>query len=331
LAQTRGRGPSFVFVGSSRAGSSWFFEILREHPGIFVPPNKGTQFFSSFYNLGPDWYEGFFPAKAAGRITGEVCEHYLSSAEALARISEYRPDMRLICCIRNPYERALSAWRFFARNGLAQTSLSAEGARRPDLFSNGYCATQVGTLRRLFPADQVLVIPYDDLAQSPAAVTRRLYEFVGADPDFLPASLHRRVNGTARPRSRLLARLVHDVHMRTWGSSRWVSNTMGTIKRFSPMRQLVTWLLYEEQAQTTDWHAYLAEFPPSVTARYEAEISAVETMLGRSFPRWHAPADQCRAAPEALPITEPILPATEPTGTPEESPHLADGPHAPLA
>lgn len=288
--------------------------------------------------MGPEWYEGFYPAKSAGRIRGEVCEHYLSSEEALERIRQYRPDVRMICCIRNPYERALSAWRFFARNGLAQPSLSAEGAVRPDIFSNGYYATQIGVMRRLFPAGQLLVIAYDDLAKSPAAVTRRLYEFVGADPDFVPSSLHRRVNGNARARSRLLARAVHDVHMRSWGSSRWVSNTIGTIKRFSPMRKLVTWMLYEEQAQSSDWYDYLAEFPPAVIARYEAEISAVETMLGRSFPQWHAPEGSRRAVPQALP---PGVPARGPDAASrrsadraaleEESPDLTNGRQAPLA
>jgi Sulfotransferase domain len=277
-------------VGSSRAGSSWFFEILREHPGIFVPPNKGTQFFSNFYHLGQDWYEDFFPAKSAGRIAGEVCEHYFSSPEALARIAEYRPDMRLICCVRNPYERALSAWRFFVRNGVAQPSLSAEGALRPDLFSNGYYATQLATVYRLFPSDQVLVMTYDDLATAPSTVARRLYAFVGANPDFVPASLHRRVNGNAQPRSRLLARMVHDLHMRSWGASRWVSNATGRIKRLAMARRLVTWLLYREQPQSTDWINYLDQFPDSVISRYEAEIAAVEKMLGRSFAHWHAPA-----------------------------------------
>lgn len=288
-AHRPGRGPSFIFVGASRAGSSWYFEALREHPQIFVPPNKGTLYFSSFYDLGLDWYEGFFPAKPAGRIVGEVCEHYLSSAAALTRIREYRPDLRLICCIRNPYERALSAWRFFIRNGVGQTSLSAEGARRPDIFSNGYYGTQLAAMRDLFPVEQILVIAYDDLVNSAATVTRGLYAFVGADPDYVPSTLHRRVNANARPRSRVLAHAVHNLHMHSWGSSRWLSNAVGMIKRLYPVRRLVTSLLYKEEQQSADWHAYLGEFPDEVIARYEAEITAVEKMLQRSFAHWHAP------------------------------------------
>lgn len=290
------RGPSFIFVGASRAGSSWFFEALREHPQIFVPPNKGTLYFSRFHELGVDWYEGFFPVKPTGRIIGEVCEHYLSSAEALARIRDYRPDVRLICCIRNPYERALSAWRFFIRNGVGQPSLSAEGAQRPDIFSNGYYATQLATMRELFPAEQMHVIAYDDLVMSAATVTRRLYEFVGADPNYVPSTLNRRVNANARPRSRVLAHVVHNLHMRSWGSSRWLSNAVGLIKRLQPVRRLVTSLLYKEDAPSSGWSAYLGEFPDSVIARYEAEISALEKMLQRSFAHWRAPIGGVRPA-----------------------------------
>jgi hypothetical protein len=291
-------------VGASRSGSSWFFEALREHPQIFVPPNKGTLYFSRFYDLGVAWYEGFFPAKPTGRIVGEVCEHYLSSAEALARIRDYRRDVRLICCIRNPYERALSAWRFFIRNGVGQPSLSAEGAQRPDIFSNGYYATQLTVMRELFPAEQILVIPYDDLVTSAATVARTLYEFVGADPDYVPSTLNRRINANARPRSRILAHVVHNLHMRSWGSSRWLSNAVGMIKRLRPVRRLVTSLLYREEPQSSAWFACLGEFPEGVVARYEAEISAVEKMLGRSLSHWHAPIGASRLTDgEAGPVT----------------------------
>ena len=53
-------GPAFIFIGPSKAGSSWFFEILHEHPQVFVPLNKATFFFSEYYAQGIAWYERFF-------------------------------------------------------------------------------------------------------------------------------------------------------------------------------------------------------------------------------------------------------------------------------
>jgi len=281
---------SFAFIGSCRAGSSWFFEILREHPQVVLPQNKGTLFFSNLYDMGVAWYEGFYPTRLDGRIAGEVCERYLSSPEALARIRGYRPDMRLICCIRNPYERAVSAWRFFVRNGVGMPSIAAEGILHPDIFRNGYYATQLGVARELFPEHQLLVIVFDDLARRPEAVARQVYAFIGADPDFVPSSLRRRVNGNAVPRSRSLARLVHDVHMRSWGRSRWASKAVGMLKRIRPLRRLVVTALYRDESRSADWADFIPAFPEEVVARYEQEIRALEKMLRRDLSHWHAPA-----------------------------------------
>jgi hypothetical protein len=284
-------GPSFLFIGAAKAGSNWFMEILWEHPSVFVPPNKGTRFFNRHYERGFSWYEGFFSRACDRRIAGEVCEDYLNNPEALARIHEYRPDMRLICCLRNPYERAVSSWRFFARNGLGQPTLTAQAERSPELFLNGHYHTQLQFARSLFRQEQILILLYDDLATQPEETARRVYEHIGVDPDFVPPSLYRRVNPGGRPRIPLLARIVHDIHMHSWGSSRIASNLIGLIKRARPVRGAVRALLYDERPETGasgSWREVLPEFPRQVVARYEQEISAIERLLGRDLSSWRA-------------------------------------------
>lgn len=287
----RNCGPSFLFIGTGRAGSTWFFEVLREHPEVFMPPNKGTFFFTKLYDSGIDWYEAFFPPNRTEKAAGESCEDYLSCPEALARIKAYRPEMRLICCLRNPYERALSAWHFFDRNGMACPTLSAQGECRQDLFYMGYYARHLEAARRLFPQNQLLVFLFEELAAVPEQVVQKLYSFVGVDPTFVPPSLRRIINPSGKPRSRLLARVVHNVHMRSWGSSRVGSNLVGTIKQIRPVRNLVKALLYRERPAIEDWVYHLTEFPAEVIVRYEQEITALENMLGQDLSHWHAPSD----------------------------------------
>ena len=256
-----------------------------------MPPNKGTFFFTKLYDRGVDWYEAFFPPNRIEKAAGESCEDYLSCPEALARIKAYRPDMRLICCLRNPYERALSAWHFFDRNGMGCPTLSAQGERRPDLFYMGYYARHLEAVRRLFPQNQVLVFLFEELALAPEQVVRKLYSFVGVDPAFVPPSLRRIINPNGKPRSRLLARVVHNVHMRSWGGSRVASNPIGTIKQIRPVRNLVKALLYRERPAIEDWVCHLTKFPADVIACYEQEITALENLLGQDLSRWHAPSN----------------------------------------
>ena len=290
-AQKFSRGPSFMFIGAAKAGSTWFAEILREHPEVFLPPNRSTYFFSSVYDMGIEWYEGFFPVNNDGCISGEVCHDYLISAEALTRIKEYKPGMRLVCCLRNPYERAISAWHFYARNGLDHPTLAAHAFPSPGIFDHGYYATHLQVVRSLFSESQVLIFLFEELYRNADDVVRRLYEFIGVDPNFVPRSLHVRVNGNSRPRSRVLANLVHTIHMKSWGRSRMASNVVGRVKQIRPIRKLVTGALYKEERKAMKTVDYFAEFPDEIVARYEREIDALERMLGRDLSDWRAPVD----------------------------------------
>ena len=264
-------------------------EILREHPGVFVPPNKGTAFFTRFYAQGIDWYERFFAGATREQVVGEICEEYLSSPEALRRIREYRPGMRLICCLRNPYERAISAWRFYGRNGCQQPTLVAQAERNPQVFFYGYYGTQLQAMRSLFPDDQILIFLFEELSSDARGVARRLYEFIGANPEFAPHSLHQRVNVNGRARWRALALIVHKIQVRTWGPSRMFSNLVGYLKSVRPLRRAVRAILYDERERWSDWRAQLAEFPDHIVARYEREISTLERILDRDLSGWRAP------------------------------------------
>jgi len=295
-------GPSFLFIGPSKAGSSWFYEILREHPQVFVPSNKTTFFFSDYYAQGIDWYEKFFSGDLHQRAAGEVCHDYLASPEALRRIQKYRSDMRLVCCLRNPYSRALSSWRFFGRNGMDEPTLAAQGEHNPSVFDQGNYATQLALVNSLFPRRQLLIFFFEEMVSAPESIVRRLYEFIGVDARFVPPSLYRRVNVNAKPRSRPLARMVQYIHEQSWKRSRNLSNLIGGLKRVPPLRRFVRYALYKEPQSSTDWREYLWQFPEHVILRYEDEISALEKVLGRDLTEWHAlPVERANQCPTQSP------------------------------
>lgn len=278
--------------------------MLREHPGVFIPPNRATFFFSQHYHMGVPWYERFF-TNAGERVAGEVCEEYLSTPESPGRIRAYRPDMRLICCLRNPYERAISSWRFFGRNGMGEDTLAAQAQRYPAVIDGGCYATQLQVVRSLFDGTQVLIFLFEELSD-PLPVARRLFEFIGVDARFVPGSLHRRINGNGRARAPVLARLVHDIHARSWGTSRIGSNAIGQLKRIRPLRRLVQTALYAQEPPLQTWREQLSQFPDSVIARYEREIGDLERMLDRDLSSWRAPRAGGRAVPAQAEMAKPL-------------------------
>ena len=315
--------PTFLFIGASKSGSSWFFQILREHPQVFVPANKATFFFSDYFAKGMAWYEAFFVKASPQGAIGEVCHDYLASPEALRRIRAYQPDIRLVCCLRNPYARALSSWRFFRRNGMDQPTLTAQGEHDPSVFDQGYYATQLSDLFSVFPKDQVLIFFFEELSAAPKAVAHRLYEFIGVKPDFLPESLYKRINVNAQPRSRLLARLVQNIHKESWKHSHYLSNLIGQLKQIRSLRHFVRAALYKEAESSSDWRQHLGEFPEEILLRYESEIGRLESLLGKDLSQWRAvPADSADS-------TRVLSPSSDPPGQAEKGPVPNDSANLP--
>ena len=68
--------PTFLYIGAARAGSSWMYEILREHPDVFVPLAKDIYFFDKHYDRGLQWYRSFFASAGGRRAIGELSHDY---------------------------------------------------------------------------------------------------------------------------------------------------------------------------------------------------------------------------------------------------------------
>ena len=48
------RRPSFICVGAGKAGTTWLWEMLRLHPGIYLPDVKEIHYFNDIAYEGSD-------------------------------------------------------------------------------------------------------------------------------------------------------------------------------------------------------------------------------------------------------------------------------------
>ena len=69
--------PDFLYVGTSKAGSTWLFNALSVHPDVWLASNKGLYYFDAHFDRGPDWYRQQFEG-ADGLSVGEFSHSYLS-------------------------------------------------------------------------------------------------------------------------------------------------------------------------------------------------------------------------------------------------------------
>ena len=65
------RLPNFLYIGTSKAGSTWIYHVLAEHPQVFIAPAKGVYFFDAHFDRGLDWYGDHFRKARDEMIVGE--------------------------------------------------------------------------------------------------------------------------------------------------------------------------------------------------------------------------------------------------------------------
>jgi hypothetical protein len=196
--------PDFLYVGTSKAGSTWLFNVLAQHPDVFLASNKGLYYFDAHFDRGLDWYSDHFRGSNA-LARGEVSHSYLSSPEAPARIAALAPGVRLLVCLREPVDRAFSDYLDLRKNQQFDGPFAAALERYPRLLDRGRYATHLRRYLDVFPREQLLVQLFDDLKADPQAYADRAFDFLGIPRLALPASDLRSRMPAGVPRSNAAA------------------------------------------------------------------------------------------------------------------------------
>ena len=132
------RLPNFLFIGSAKCGSTWIYRALKAHPQVYVPPAKDIYYFDRYYTKGPAWYGSFFKKVPDTAVAvGELSHDYLYSTAAADRMLHDLPQVKLLAAVRNPIERAYSAYLFQKRNGTAGQDFDQTVRQSPNIVERG--------------------------------------------------------------------------------------------------------------------------------------------------------------------------------------------------
>lgn len=190
----------FIGIGAPKCGTTWLSAQLEAHPQIGFAPDKEVYYFADTilrriagqelrcFDRGVAWYHEQFPALAGAiKCRGEFCPAYLYSEEAATRIAAYRPDIKLLVCIRPPAQMIYS-WHWYGQSAVV-TSLPKsfeEMMENPFLRDLGCFARHLKPYLDRFPAKNILVVQFDAIRRDPDRVRRGVYEFLGVAADFKP-------------------------------------------------------------------------------------------------------------------------------------------------
>src|SRR5271154_4327889 len=145
--EQRGRVPDFFIVGHAKCGTTALYEMLRQHPQIYMPALKEPLFFASDLRArfqrraaGPlptsleEYLPLFSPAQERQRV-GEASSSYLWSRVAAANIARLQPSARIVAILREPASFLRSLHLQLLQNHIEsekdlRKALSLEEARR---------------------------------------------------------------------------------------------------------------------------------------------------------------------------------------------------------
>ena len=202
------RAPDFVGIASAKAGTSWWYQLLLEHPAV-VPNRlaaKELTYFRHFGYKGPgaaeiDTYRQAFAAPE-GCLCGEWSPMYLSYPLAINYLGKAAPDAKVMAILRNPVDRVRSFLNHALSARAQLPDLGRSGARRRKTLSMFRTAVSSGllydsfrSLLRVFDRSQLLLLQYEQCAQEPVREIARTYRFLGVDDTYVPTDLERRING----------------------------------------------------------------------------------------------------------------------------------------
>jgi hypothetical protein len=273
----------FIFLGPSKTASTWIYEAIRLHPQLFVPLSKDIYFFDKYFEKGTAWYEGFFRDAPPGILCGELSHDYFYSPLAIQRLHAYHPGVRLICCLRNPFDRAYSSYLHLLRVGMFAGSFADALQQYPFIVDEGKYYTNLQQIFSLFGRDALLILDFDELEASPERFARRIFHFLGVDEEFVPGVLHQKVNPARDARSVLLARMAKQAALllRQLG----YSNFLGRLKH----SRFINWLVYRPHAHTAKKTRVPAIYPEHLVRLYRAELDGLSTLLHADYSKWRSP------------------------------------------
>lgn len=232
------RAPNFLFIGPDKAGSTWVYEALKQHPEVYLPGVKELFFFDRFYEKGWRWYLKFFNgAGQQHRVIAEICHDYLASPTACARIAHDLPSAKLMVCLREPCQRAFSAYLYLVKVGYITSDFETALRTADDLIDRGRYAMHLTCYLQHFKREHIFAAIFDDLAENPQKFFDSVCDFLDIEHVLLPNQLKERILPAAKSR---LPRLTKFARETSWRIRRvGLPGVVGMIKESSLLSRVL--------------------------------------------------------------------------------------------
>lgn len=295
-------GPTFLIIGAAKGGTTSLAHYLRQHPSIFVAREKECHHFltdgTAPVFTGPGDAAEFAPllipdrerylqcfAKARpDQARGEASVYYLYRPDSLTRALEFNPEMKFVAVLRDPVQRAFSAWSHMMRDerepepsfraafGLEAERMAAGWSYGFAYDSVGRYGDQVAAAQAVIPSGQLHVTLSEDLVADPDRALGEIFDFLGVPAASVDAGLVMNASGT--PRNAVLNHLLSRQNRVKDVLKRVIPYRLGSVLA----QRVRNWNLEGRSIDPED-AAWLAE-------HYRPDTQRLAALLGRELPGW---------------------------------------------
>jgi hypothetical protein len=206
--------PDFVGIAAAKAGTSWWYSLLRDHPQIIEHrlfsekkqlKTKELHYFLHFGYQGLsnehilNYRQAF--ASPKGSICGEWSVLYLCYPHCIEYLAEVAPSTKILVLLRNPVDRTISHLNHILSNRVKQFNFNSEQhylfkvySVYPEAILHSLYAYGLRRLLRYFDRSQILLLQYEKCKADPYQEIARTYRFLGVDDQYQPKGIERAVN-----------------------------------------------------------------------------------------------------------------------------------------
>ena len=187
---------NFIICGTQKGGTTALDHYMRMHSEVCMAKKKEVHFFDNdkyfLTNYTPyDKYHKFFNPKKNHKVIGESTPIYMFWINAMERIFNYNPHIKLIIILRNPIERAFSNWnmekqrkrekRTFIesiQDEKKQLNKDKKQSRTYSYLRRGFYTDQIKRILKIFKKKQLLCLKNENLRIKPEETLSLVSDFL---------------------------------------------------------------------------------------------------------------------------------------------------------
>ena len=163
--------------------------------------------------------KAYFNNVRGEKAVGEASPTYIYIPGTAERIFSIIPDVKIIAILRNPADRAFSAYMHLVRDGNETSNNFQEALNKENeiitnnwgpiwhYINSGFYFKQLSKYYEVFDKSQIKIVIYDDFERDPQIELRRIYKFLDIDDNF-EANTNSRPNVSGIPKNRIYQKVV---------------------------------------------------------------------------------------------------------------------------